>query len=318
MTITAWLAFLAGLLSFVSPCVLPLVPAYVGYMGNRVTAQVASPLVMASGPALQPVQRHRLQMALHGMAFVAGFMVVFVGFGLAINAGTQLVSATFYDVQRVFIPRLGGILIIVFGLHFIGLVVPALGWLERRASLNRLGSLGLSLKHGLAWLQQILYADTRHQLKPDERYGLFSSSLMGIIFAAGWTPCIGPIYGTILTMASSSSGSVLQAGGLMVMYSLGLGLPFVLTAIALDRVQGVLGRLKRHLPALKIASGVFMIVIGVFVYTGDMQRLSQLGAANATFSYKLEGCAVDVVEGRLPLSQFGDCLSKPDVPQTGN
>jgi cytochrome c-type biogenesis protein len=316
MTVTAWLAFMAGLLSFVSPCVLPLVPAYVGYMGNRVTAQVTTTLVVASGPSIQPAQQNRLQMALHGMAFVAGFMVVFVGFGLAINAGTQLVSSTFYDVQRVFIPRLGGILIILFGLHFVGLVVLALGWIERRPALDRLGSLGAALRRGLAWLQQILYADTRHHIRPDQRYGLFSSGLMGIIFAAGWTPCIGPIYGTILTMASSSS--VVQAGGLMVMYSLGLGVPFVLTAMALDRVQGVLRRLKRHLHALKIASGVFMIVIGVLVYTGDMQRLSQLGAANATFSYKLEGCAVDVVEGRLALSQVGDCLSKPDVQKPAN
>ncbi len=311
MNVTVWLAFMAGFLSFISPCVLPLVPAYVGYMGNRVTTHAVAGIANPALPA-HVVQQHRIRMALHGMAFVAGFMMVFVVFGLAINAGTWLVSSTFYEVQRGFIPRLGGILIILFGLHFVGFVVPVLHWLECSAGLERLGGLGRSIQRGLAWLQSMLYSDTRRQIKPDQKYGLFGSSLMGIIFAAGWTPCIGPIYGSILTMAASSSSTVVQAGGLMVMYSLGLGLPFILTAIALDRVEGLLRRLKRHLNTLKIASGIFMIVIGILVFTGDLQRLSQIGAANSTFSYKLEACSAAVLEGRSSLSQFGECLSKPD------
>ncbi len=226
MNVTAGLAFMAGFLSFISPCVLPLVPAYVGYMGNRATARTAAGLASQALPAQLP-QRDRVGMALHGIAFVAGFMVVFVGFGLAISAGTWLISSTFYDVQHVWIPRLGGILIVIFGLHFVGFLVPALHWLEIRAGLDHLGRPGRSIQRGLAWLQSLLYADTRRQIKPNQRYGLLGSSLMGVIFAAGWTPCIGPIYGAILTMATSSSGSVAQAGGLMIMYSLGLGVPFL-------------------------------------------------------------------------------------------
>lgn len=313
LNVSSWLAFIAGFLSFVSPCVLPLVPAYIGYMSNRVTAQVVSGLATANGPIMvtQVVQKNRLQMALHGGAFVAGFMFVFVVFGLAIEAGTQALSSTFFQIQRVIIPHVGGILIVLFGLHFLGLIGPVVHWLERRTVLDQLGAVGLSIRRGLAWLQAALYADTRLQLAPRRDYGLFGSSLMGVIFAAGWTPCIGPIYGAILTMAASRGGSVAQAGGLMVMYSLGLGIPFIITAIALDRTRGVLNRLKRHLRTLKVVSGVLMIVIGILVYTGDLQRLSQFGAANASFSYKLETCTTAFFNGTLPLSGVGDCLSRP-------
>lgn len=312
MNVTVWLAFMAGFLSFISPCVLPLVPAYVGYMSNRVTAQVVTGLstVSVPGMALQAVQTRRFQMALHGIAFVAGFMLVFVVFGLAITAGTRLLASTFYEIQRVIIPRVGGILIVLFGLHFMGLIVPVLHWLECRPGLERLGRTGIYIKRGLAWLQGALYADTRltMNMASQGRSGLLGSSFIGVIFAAGWTPCIGPIYGTILTMAASGS-SVIQAGSLMTAYSLGLGIPFILTAIALDRVQGILRRLRRHLHTIKVASGVLMIIIGALVFTGDMQRISQFGAANATFSFKLEQCTTDFFNGTLPLSKIGQCLS---------
>src|SRR5258708_6193421 len=102
INVTIGLAFIAGLLSFVSPCVLPLIPAYVGYMANRVTAQATSARsVMSVLPAsVEVVRKNRFQMTLHGVAFVAGFTFVFVVFGLAIEAGTQLLSSTFYEVQR--------------------------------------------------------------------------------------------------------------------------------------------------------------------------------------------------------------------------
>jgi cytochrome c-type biogenesis protein len=310
INVTVWLAFIVGFLSFISPCVLPLVPAYVGYMGNRVTAQVVTGLSAATIPGIsvQVVQTRRFQMALHGIAFVAGFMFVFVVFGLAIAAGTRLLSSTFYEIQRVIIPHVGGILIVLFGLHFMGLIVPVLHWLECRPGLEYLGRPGIYIKRGLAWLQSALYADTRLNMRSHGRSGLLGSSLMGVIFAAGWTPCVGPIYGSILTMAASG-GSVFQAGGLMIAYSLGLGIPFILTAIALDRAQVILRRLKRHLNWIKVASGVLMIIIGVLVYTGDLQRISQIGAANASFSYRLEQCTTDFFNGALPWSNIGQCLS---------
>ncbi len=310
INVTVWLAFIAGFLSFVSPCVLPLVPAYVGYMGNRVTAKaIVGANANEARTTAEIVRKHRFQMALHGIAFVVGFTFVFVVFGLAVTAGTRLLSSAVYDLQRVIIPRVGGILIILFGLHFIGVLGMVLRWLECRAGLERLGSTGFRIKHGLSWLHGLLYADTRPQLVLSRDYGLLSSSLMGIIFAAGWTPCIGPIYGTILTMAINNK-NIFQAGGLMAMYSLGLGIPFIITALALDQTQGLLRRFKRHLGMLKYMSGVMMIVIGVLVFTGELQRISQFGAANALFSYQLEVCATQFFDGTLPLSEVGNCLSR--------
>lgn len=310
INVTAGLAFLAGFLSFVSPCVLPLIPAYVTYMGNRITAQI----IITSGlggdklPTAQTIHKHRFQMTLHGIAFVVGFMFVFVVFGLAVTAGTRLLSSAFYEVQREIIPRAGGVLIILFGLHFMGLIVPALHRLECWSALERMGQIGIYIKRGAAWLQSVLYADTRPQMRGRRDYGLFGSSVMGVIFAAGWTPCIGPIYGTILTMAIG--GTILQAGGLMVMYSLGLGIPFIITAMALDRTQGLLRQFKRHMNRLKLASGILLIGIGILVFTGNLQRISQFGAANALFSYKLEECTVSVSSGQLPMSGLADCLAK--------
>ncbi len=282
INVTVWLAFIVGFLSFISPCVLPLVPAYVGYMGNRVTAQVVTGLstITVPGISVQVAQTRRFQMALHGVAFVAGFMFVFVVFGLAITAGTRLLSSMFYEIQRVIIPHVGGILIVLFGLHFMGLIVPVLHWLECRPALEHLGRTGIYIKRGLAWLQSALYADTRLQVRSRGRSGLLGSSLVGVIFAAGWTPCGGPIYGTILTMAASG-GSVFQAGGLMVAYSLGLGIPFILTAVALDRAQVILRGLKRHLNTIKVASGVLMVIIGVL---GGCRRTRMKGLRG-----KLEG-----------------------------
>jgi cytochrome c-type biogenesis protein len=146
---------MSGLISFISPCMLPLIPAYVGYMGNRVTAQEVSGAIFANDmPASTTlVRQHRFQMALHGMAFVLGFMVVFVGFGRVITAGTQIPASIFYEAQHLIIPRVGGVVIILFGLHFLGLLVPALHWLACRIVLDRLGPPGRAIRRGLEWLQ---------------------------------------------------------------------------------------------------------------------------------------------------------------------
>ena len=305
INVTAWLAFMAGLLSFISPCVLPLVPPYVAYMGNRVTAQVADG-IQSDG---QSRPSYRIQLALHGLAFVGGFMVVFVGFGLVIIAGTHALSTTFYEIQRIIIPRVGGILIVLFGLHFLGLIVPALHWLECQKGLERLGTLGHRIKTSLAWLQSVLYADTRPHLVSGRNSGLIGSGLMGVVFAAGWTPCIGPIYGTILTMAANGD-SVPQTGGLLIMYSLGLGIPFIIVATVLDRTRGILQQFKRRMNLLKVGSGLFLIAIGVLVFTGELQRISQFGASTGGFNYTLETCATNVINGQLSVSGLPDCLVK--------
>ena len=314
LNVSPFLAFIAGLLSFFSPCVLPLVPGYIGYMTNRVTTQVVSEptdWVARTVSPIEIVQKNRFFMALHGLSFVMGFTFVFVVFGLAIDTGTQIVASTFYDIQRQIIPRIGGVLIIVFGLHFLGLLVPALHWLERRRFLDRLGTLGQFAKRCLNRMQSTLYADMRPLAKQQPGYGLLGSMLMGVIFSAGWTPCIGPVYGAILTMAVSGSQSLAHVGGLMTSYSLGLGLPFIIAAFALDRTQGLFIRLKRHIRFLKLAGGLVMIAMGILVYTGELQLISRFGASqSAVFMYKLEDCGIKVFEATIPAGDIGSCIAK--------
>jgi len=267
-------------------------------------------MAAGSNVAVEIARKNRFHLALHGIAFIAGFTFVFVVFGLAVEAGTQLLSSTFYQVQRVTIPHVGGILIILFGLNFLGVIGPVLHWLECQAALEHLGAVGLYLKRGLAWLQSALYADTRPQMNMRRSSGLIGSSLMGVVFAAGWTPCIGPIYGSLLTMAASGNESLVRVGGLMTVYSMGLGLPFIITAFALDRVKGILRRLRRHLNTLKVASGMLMILMGILVYTGAMQRIAQFGSVNgAVFMYKVEECTIKLFDGKLPIDSIGSCIS---------
>src|SRR5206468_2291811 len=143
-------------------------------------------------------------------------------------------------------------------------VMGVWGWLLRtlitRVDWDALGGVGRPICHGLERIQGWLYSDTRRQMNPRHGYGYAGSSLMGVVFAAGWTPCIGPIYGSILTLVANN-GSWSQAGVLLLSYSLGLGVPFLLTAAALDQTRGLLKRLQRQMRVIAIASGVFLIFL---------------------------------------------------------
>jgi cytochrome c-type biogenesis protein len=350
MEVSYWLAFIAGLVSFLSPCVLPLVPAYIGYMGGRVTHTVAA---QAGGAtvALRPSAGARFSTLLHGLAFVAGFTFVFVVFGLLTTAFIRQIGGSNIALVRDVIGRVGGLLIIFFGLHFMG-VIPSLAnrLLANTRLINSvLFSLGfaavvvlLVLWAFVDWLiglpvaalivvwmflsgafstpqafwtktitamQRALYADTRRQMVASGQQSYSSSAIMGVIFSAGWTPCIGPIYGSILTLAASG-GDVGQAGSLLVAYSLGLGIPFLLTALLLDGAQGILRRLQRSLRTIELVSGSFLVLIGVLVASGQLQSLSQNFANQfADFSYNLEQCAEQVATGELSLGQFVPCVN---------
>src|SRR5262249_20202859 len=157
------------------------------------------------------------------------------------NASIRAVRADSYDVQK-FIGSFGGLLIIFFGLHIMGVTGWTLGKLIEGAKGQSNTAFGETLLHGLERIQQILYGDTRRQVDPRNPYGYAGSALMGITFAAGWTPCIGPIYGAILTLAigAPTTNNYGQVAGLLLAYSLGLGVPFLLASIALDRVRGLL------------------------------------------------------------------------------
>jgi cytochrome c-type biogenesis protein len=218
--ITVGLAFIAGLASFLSPCVLSLVPAYVGYLSGRAAGGEAS-------------ETDRLTTFLHGIFFVLGFSSVFIlfniiGFGL---------GRVLYDFQT-WLGRIGGLIIIIFGLHMIG--VFRLPFLEY---------------------------DTRVQQLPDRKLGFFSSSLMGVFFSAGWSPCVGPVLGSIIMLAATRN-SLGQAVGLGASYSAGLGIPFLLAALGIGWVSTLLRRYNKVMRYTEIAMGVLLVIVGVMMIFG--------------------------------------------------
>ncbi len=355
--VTIGLAFIAGIISFISPCVLPLVPAYVGYMGGRVTQQVTQ----QGTDAPRRTVRQRFGTFIHGLFFVLGFTLFFVVFGLLTTAAVSSLTAfgvTEGDIREA-IARVGGTAVILFGLHIMGALNRVLTWLMRQAlkldktPYGNIISLiiGVALIGAVYWLfveswfmallmvllftqvfnnalkastpgdfwlrvltrlQTALYVDTRRQgqaQQKQQQYGYFGSLFMGVVFSAGWTPCIGPIYGAVLTLASTG-GSVSEAGSLLTAYSLGLGIPFLLTALALDQAQGLFRRLQKNMRMIEAFSGAFLILIGVLVFSGQLERLAQLGNEGelGDISLNLENCTVAVVEGRVSLGNTLDCV----------
>lgn len=218
-----FVAFLAGLLSFLSPCVLPLVPSYVGFL---------------TGMTL-PEMTGRRQVALaHALLFVAGFSLIFVLLGAS---ATALGGTLKY--YQVWIARAGGVLVILFGLLCLGVV--KVGFLEQERRLQ--------LQH-----------------KP---VGYLGSVLVGMAFGAGWTPCIGPVLGAILSLAATSE-SVPRGMLLLGVYSAGLAVPFLLAAVAVESFLDWFQRFRRFLPWVMRVSGVLLILVGALMATGEFTRLA--------------------------------------------
>lgn len=216
-------AFVAGLLSFVSPCVLPLTPVYV--------AQLVGPAVWRSHE-LDTRERNALRLAtsLHAAAFVAGFTIVFISFG-----ATASVLGSFLTAHEVLLRQVGGLILIFFGLFVAGVLrIPGLQR-ERRFALR-----------------------VRESSYP-------ASFLVGLIFALGWTPCVGPILGGILVLAAQSS--TLGFGVLLLLvYSLGLGVPFLALGLAFDRLAPALKRLTPHLRTVELVTGALLTVMGIVIF----------------------------------------------------
>lgn len=369
------IAAVAGFVSFISPCVLPLVPAYIGYMGGRMTNTVSTQVSASSGggAAVAAVSGPSLSMRfntfLHGLAFVGGFTFIFVMLGLISTAFIQTFGST-ATIEGV-IGRVGGIAVIFFGLHFMGVLPSVFNWLRRQEQLisSPLFSIAFALfvyvlvswgftntlalwdtsaypiwsglialviiAFFLLWmfttgaftqpkvfwnqflnsLDQMLYADTRRQVMTPNK-GLTSSAMMGLVFAAGWTPCIGPTLGLALTMAANG-GNVAQATGLMAAYSLGLGIPFLITALMLDSAQGALRGIKQHMNTIKLVSGAFLVFIGVLVASGRLQDISrQFSVQFGDLSVHVEQCVIGTLEGDITWSQAGTCLSGDEDYET--
>lgn len=233
-------AFLAGLLSCLSPCVLPLVPAYLGYLSGAATATART---QASGPGAAVAVQARPTVAgpslLHALGFVGGFTVVFVLFGVSLGLLGFFLREHLSLVQKV-----AGSLLILLGLHLAGVIT--IPWLERE---RRLG-----LERGTG-------------------YG--RSFLVGASFAAGWSPCIGPTLGAILALAVSG-GTVAQAAALLLAYSAGMAVPFLVMGAAFDALRPAYERLRQWAWAVNYVSGTVLVVMGVLVFTNSLVGLNRL------------------------------------------
>lgn len=218
-----FVAFLAGLLSFLSPCVLPLVPSYIGFL---------------TGMTLPEMTGRRRIALLHAVLFVTGFSLIFILLGAS---ATALGGALKY--YQVWIARVGGVLVILFGLLCLGVVKAGFLEQERR----------LQLQH-----------------KP---VGYLGSVLVGMAFGAGWTPCIGPVLGAILSLAATSD-SVPRGMLLLGVYSAGLAVPFLLAAVAVESFLDWFQRFRRYLPWVMRVSGVLLIFVGILMATGQFTRLA--------------------------------------------
>lgn len=248
--ISALIAFTAGLVSFLSPCVLPLIPAYLGYLSGT------SLQVLAGGPAgvapsgakeaIEPGPRESSRRGiarkvfLNSLSFVLGFSVVFVILGLSASTLGGLLLR-YQEPLR----KLSGILVFVFGLQMTGIINLSL--LAREMRVHNLPKGGT----------------------------LLSSFLIGTAFSFGWTPCVGPVLASLLLYAGTS-GTQLQGAMLLGVYSLGLAIPFLLTALFFERFLGFLPRISRHLPVISTAGGVLLMLVGVLIYFDALAGLQRL------------------------------------------
>ncbi len=230
-TIGLAVAFAAGILSFLSPCVLPLVPSYVSFVAGVGLEELES----GGGDV-------RRTAFVHSLFFVLGFSVVFMGLGASASFLGQLLSE-----HRVWITRIGGLLVVVFGLHLLGVTPLRLLHRERRVHLAE---------------------------KPLGYAGTF---LVGVTFGAGWTPCIGPILGGIMTMAATRE-RLLDGVQLLGVYSAGLALPFLLSSLALTWFLAGFRRYRRYVPWAERASGALLVLVGLLLLGGQFTALASWGA----------------------------------------
>lgn len=223
-------AFLAGLASFLSPCILPLVPSYLAFITGLSLAELTDE---------RKRSRVRKTTLLSSLSFILGFSSVFV----ALGAGASWVGNLLQQHMEV-ISKVAGVIVVIFGLYVMGVLK-------------------------LSFLGRYKRVEVSH--KPA---GYIGSFLIGIAFAAGWTPCVGPILAAILLYASQSQ-TVTQGVYLLCFYSLGMAVPFFLTAVAVDTFLGYFSKAKKHMRKITIAAGILLIIVGIMIFTGSMSLLNE-------------------------------------------
>ncbi|MFT5160841.1 MAG: cytochrome c-type biogenesis protein [Paracoccaceae bacterium] len=229
------IALAAGVLSFLSPCVLPIIPPYLAYMGgismNDLTNDGSS----------------RLPAVIASIFFVLGLSTVFLLLGF-----TASIFGQFFLQNQVLFGQVAGVIIIIFGLHFVGIFRIKLFMREARLDAGDRGGSAVG------------------------------AYVLGLAFAFGWTPCIGPILGAILSL-SAQEDSIGRGTFLMAMYAVGLGLPFILSAMFINRAMGVMNRLKRHMGTIEKVMGALLIGVGIMMLTGAFSRMSYWLLENVPF-----------------------------------
>jgi cytochrome c-type biogenesis protein len=235
--VTLLAAFGAGLLSFISPCVLPLIPGYLSFISGLSLDEMRGAAPRAA--AVTSPAGARTRILLSSLAFILGFSLVFISLGATASAVGQ------FMMQRLpLLSRIAGIVIILFGLHTMG--VLRIEWLYQEKRLHA-------------------------QTKPA---GFIGAMLVGVAFAFGWTPCIGPILAGIFAIAASRD-SVGDGVQLLAIYSLGLGVPFFAAALAIDRFYGAMARIRKHYHAIELVSGGLLVAIGLLIFTNRFTVIAQ-------------------------------------------
>ena len=238
--LTLGFAFIAGLISFISPCVLPLIPAFLSYLSG-----------VSAEDLKKNKQGARFRIFINSVFFVLGFAFVFSVLGVLINS---VLSDSGYDI-KIWAGRIGGILIFLFGLR---LVVDFV--------LLKMGKNSL----------KIPFIDSEHKFH-GRKFGsaYLTSFVFGATFAAGWTPCVGAILGAIFTLAISDPGSAFY---LLLSYSLGLGIPFLLVGLFTERFQRIIAKSDVVLSYFNLFTGLLLIILGILVFTGSLSRLANIPA----------------------------------------
>lgn len=226
------IAFIAGLISFISPCVLPLLPAFLSYLSGISVKELQSSQTVERKPVF-----------FNSLLFVLGFTLVFSIIGVLLNSFLIGVS---YQLNQ-YLSWIGGIVIILFGLFVLGLL-------------------------NIPFLQQ------EYKTHPEKRGNQYISSLIfGAAFAAGWTPCIGPILGAVLTLAVTNPGTAFT---LMIAYSLGLGIPFLIAGLFAPEALGFLAKHKKILQYFNTVAGILLILLGILVFTGQLAAVGNFVLAD--------------------------------------
>jgi len=245
-------AFVAGLLSFLSPCVLPLVPGYISIISGFSLDQL-------KGKTQDASLKRAVMMS--SLMFILGFTISFIALGATATSLTK-----FLLIRMPILRYIAGIVMIVFALHVLGVF--------------RINA---------------LYQDKRmHNLQA--KSGMFGALILGLVFALGWSPCLGPILATILGLASEQE-TVLRGTFLLFIYSAGLGIPFLMTSLGLNKFLSFYNRFKRHFRALEIVSGILILGVGVLILTDQMTRLNTYFQFLSDFEYRIEEAFMRLIGG---------------------